>query len=106
MENEFFGSLPPLDEKGMPKHRFEVKMKVLGPEPKKDGVEKAVFVDGKKLDFKIDILRFLEAKSRGVDHMIREQKRIESEFIKAVSEAVGRRITREELKRATVEGWI
>lgn len=106
MEGDIFGSLPPLDSRGVPKHKFEVKMRVLGSDPKKDGVEKAVFVDGKKLDFKIDILRFLEAKGRGVDHMIREQKRIESEFIKAVSDAVGRRITKEELKRATIEGWI
>lgn len=81
-------------------------MKVLGSDPKKDGVEKAVFVDGKKLDFKIDVLRFLQAKSRGVDEMIREQKRIEREFINSVSEAVGRRVTREELKIATIEGWI
>lgn len=95
-----------MDDKGRPKHRFEVKIRVLGSDPKKDGVEKAVFVDGKKLDFTIDILRFLEAKSRGVDEMIREQKKIESEFIKAVSEAVGRRVTRDELKRATIEGWI
>lgn len=105
MENNVF-ELPPLDDKGFPKHKFEVKMRVLGSDPKKDGVEKAVFIDGKKLDFKIDILRFLEAKSRGIDQMIREQKRIESEFIKVVSEAIGRRVNREELKKATIEGWI
>lgn len=101
-----FGQLPPLDKNGKPKLKFEVKMRVLGSDPKKDGVEKAVFVDGKKLDFKIDVLRFLEAKSRGIDEMIREQKRIESEFIKAVSDAVGRRIRPSELKRAILEGWI
>lgn len=100
------GDLPPMDHRGRPKRKFEVKMRVLGSDPKKDGVEKAVFVDGKKLDFTIDILRFLEAKSRGVDEMIREQKKIESEFIKAVSEAVGRKINRDELKRAILEGWI
>lgn len=81
-------------------------MKRLGPDPSKDGLEKAVFVDGKKLDFKIDILRFLEAKSMGVQYMVEEQKRIEKEFTKVVSEAVGRRITKEELKRAILEGWI
>jgi hypothetical protein len=98
--------IAPTRADGSPKQRFEVKMKVLGSDPKKDGVEKAVFVDGKKLDFKIDVLRFLQAKSRGVDEMIREQKRIEREFINSVSEAVGRRVTREELKIATIEGWI
>jgi hypothetical protein len=98
--------LPPIDKNGRPKHKFEVKMRVLGSDPKKDGVEKAVFVDGKKLDFTIDILRFLEAKSRGVNEMIREQKKIESEFTKAVSDAIGRRITKDELKKAILEGWI
>lgn len=98
--------LPPLDGNGRPKHKLEVKMRVLGSDPKKDGVEKAVFVDGKKLDFSIDILRLLEAKSRGVDQMVREQKRIESAFVKAVSDAIGRKVTGKELKRAILEGWI
>ncbi len=101
-----FNQLVPLDKNGLPKHKFEVKMRVLGSDPKKDGVEKAVFIDGKKLDFKIDILKFLEAKNKGINYLIKEQKRIEKEFIKVVSDAVGRRITREELKIATIEGWI
>jgi len=98
--------LPPLDGSGRPKRRFEVKMRVLGSDPKKDGVEKAVFVDGKKLDFSIDILRLLEAKSRGVEEMMREQKRIESAFVKVVSDAIGRKVTADELKKAILEGWI
>lgn len=98
--------LPPTHKDGRPKQKFEVKMRVLGPDPKKDGVEKSVFVDGKRLDFSIDVVRFLEAKSLGVEEMIREQKRIESDFVKAVSEAIGRRITKDELKKAIMEGWI
>lgn len=101
-----FGDLPPMGRDGTPKRKFEVKMRVLGPNPRKDGVERAVFVDGKQLDFKIDVLRFLEQKFKGKEHMVREQKRIEGEFIKAVSDAVGRRISPEELKRAILEGWI
>lgn len=101
-----FNQLIPLDKRGLPKHKFEVKMRVLGPDPKKDGVEKAVFIDGKKLDFKIDIVRFLEAKTKGINYLIQEQKKIESEFIKVVSDAIGRKVTREELKIATIEGWI
>jgi hypothetical protein len=101
-----FGDLPPLGRDGLPKLKFEVKMRILGPDPKKDGIEKAVFVDGKQLDFKIDILRFLEEKFKGKDHMVREQRRIESEFLKAVSDAVGRRISSSELKKAILEGWI
>jgi hypothetical protein len=69
-------------------------------------VEKAVFVDGKKLDFSIDMIRFLDARSRGVDALLAEQKRIEKEFTKAVSDAIGRRVTRQEIKTAIAEGWI
>lgn len=98
--------IPPLDERGRFKHRFQVMMRSLGKDMQKDGVEKAVFVDGKKLDFSIDVVRFLEARSKGPKYLIEEQKRIEREFIKSVSEAVGRKVTTEEIKRATVEGWI
>lgn len=98
--------IPPSDGKGGFKQRFEVKMRPLGPDPKKDGLEKAVFVGGKKLDFAIDVVRFLEARSVGGSRLIEEQKRIERQFIKIVSEAVGRRVTALEIKKATIEGWI
>jgi len=98
--------VPPLDSKGNFKRKFEVKMRPLGPNPREDGVEKAVFIDGKKLDFKIDVLRFLEAKQKGIDFLLEEQRKIEREFIKSVSEALGRKVTTDEIKRATLEGWI
>lgn len=103
---EIYSQLPPMNEKGEPKLRFEVKMRVLGPDPKKDGVEKAVFIDGKKIDFKIDVLRFLESKSKGINSLIQEQKKIEREFIKSVSDFVRRRVTIDEIKKAIIEGWI
>lgn len=109
MEQEIpkiLSDIPPLDAKGNFKHKFEVKMRALGPNPQEDGVEKAVFIDGKKLDFKIDVLRFLEAKNKGINFLIEEQQKIEREFIKSVSDALGRRVTTEEIKRATLEGWI
>jgi len=98
--------IPPLDGKGRPKKKFRVMMRPMGPDPSKDGVEKAVFVDDKKLDFKIDVIRFLEARSKGPKYLFEEQKRIEKEFVRSVSEAVGRRVAIEDIKRATVEGWI
>jgi hypothetical protein len=103
---KMIGEIPPLDAKGNFKRKFEVKMRPLGPNPQEDGVEKAVFIDGKKLDFKIDVLRFLEAKHKGINFLVEEQKKIEREFIKSVSEALGRKVTTEEIKRATLEGWI
>lgn len=109
MEGEKFEihkEMPPLDEMGNLKRKFEVKMRPLGPNPKEDGVEKAVFIDGQKLDFKIDVLRFLEAKQKGIDFLVEEQKKIEREFVKSVSEALGRRVATEEIKKAAIEGWI
>ncbi len=98
--------VPPLDEKGRFKHRFQVMMRPLGDDIQRDGMEKAVFVDGKKLDFSIDVVRFLEARRKGPKYLMEEQRRIERAFVKSVSEAVGRRVTTEEIKRATLEGWI
>lgn len=109
MENEnprIQTDIPPFDKNGNFKHKFEVKMRPLGPKPQEDGVEKAVFIDGKKLDFKIDVLRFLEAKQKGINYLIQEQQKIEKEFIKSVSEAIGRKVTTDEIKKATIEGWI
>jgi hypothetical protein len=105
MTIDIYGSLLPLDGQGNPKHKFEVRMKNLGSHPT-DGIEKAVFLDDKKLDFKIDVIRFLEARNKGVEAMIQEQKRIEKEFVKVVSEALGRRVTKDEIKAAIAEGWI
>lgn len=98
--------LPPPDDKGGFKRSFRVMMRPLGPDPRRDGVEKAVFVDGKKIDFSIDVLRFLEARQKGPKYLIEEQKRIERQFVKAVSDALGRRVTVEEVKKASAEGWI
>jgi hypothetical protein len=104
--SKIYVDVPPLDKNGNFKHKFEVKMRALGPNPKQDGVEKAVFVDGQKLDFKIDVIQFLEAKQKGIQYLIQEQKKIEKAFVKSVSEAIGRKVTTEEIKKATIEGWI
>lgn len=87
------------------KKKFEVKMRFLGSTPE-DGVEKAVFIDNKKIDFKIDVFRFLEAKSKGPKFLFEEQKKIEKEFRRSVSDFLGRKVTIEEIKKAILEGWI
>lgn len=100
-----YSDLPPLDEKGNLKLKFEVKMRLLGQDPK-DGIEKAVFIDNKKLDFTIDVFRFLDAKFKGYNFVVEEQKKIEREFIKAVSDFLGRQVTIQDIKKAILEGWI
>lgn len=100
-----FRELPPIDKKGIPKLKFEVKMRALGSDPK-DGIEKAVFINDQMLDFKIDVFRFLDAKFKGINYVIEEQKRIEKEFVKSVSNFLGRKVTIQEIKQAILEGWI
>lgn len=92
----------PLDGHGNPKFKFEVKQRGT-PDT---GIEKAVFINGEKLDFKIDISRFLEAKKYGPHYMAQIQKEIQDNFVKSVSEAVGRKVTVDEIKEATITGWI
>lgn len=100
-----YQEIPPIDSKGKSKLKFEVKMRSLGTDPK-DGIEKAVFIDNKMLDFKIDVFRFLDAKFKGINYVIEEQKKIEKEFIRSVSEFLGRKVSMMEIKRAIIEGWI
>lgn len=105
MFNIYSDSLPPLDKNGKLKLKFEVKMRMLGSDPK-DGIEKAVFIDGKKLDFTIDVFRFLDAKFKGYNFVIEEQKKIEKEFVKCVSDFLGRSVNIQDIKKAIIEGWI
>jgi hypothetical protein len=107
MENSIniYGDLPLLDKNGKLKVKFEVKMRLLGSEPK-DGIEKAVYIDDKKLDFTIDVFRFLDSKFMGYEYVVQEQKKIEREFVKSVSEFLGRQVNIEEIKQAIIEGWI
>lgn len=100
-----YNDLPPLDKDGRPKLKFEVRMRFLGTDPK-DGVEKAVFIDNKILDFKIDVFRFLDAKTKGYNFLIQEQKKIEKEFVESVSNFLGRKISIQDIKNAILEGWI
>jgi hypothetical protein len=100
-----YKQLPPIDERGKPKLKFDVKMRALGSDPK-DGIEKAVFIDDQILDFKIDVFRFLEAKFKGMNYVIEEQKKIEREFVKSVSNFLGRKVSIQEIKKAIIEGWI
>jgi hypothetical protein len=107
-ENEIIRAeklIPPLDNDGKPKLKFDVKMRYLGSEPK-DGIEKAIFIDNKILDFRIDVFKFLDSKFKGYNFLVQEQKRIEKEFTRSVSSFLGRKITIEDIKKAILEGWI
>lgn len=93
---------PPLDAKGNPKKRFEVKMRM---HPGGE-IEKAIFIDGEKLDWSIDITSFQEACRMGLQYKLAVQKDIAQHFINSCSEVVGRHLTIEDIKTAIKTGWL
>lgn len=92
----------PLDDKGVPMKRFEVKMR----KGKNDVVEKAIFIDGEVLDWSVDISSLMEARAMGPEFFKAAQKDIEKHFTDAVGEVVGRYVTADDIKQATIDGWI
>jgi hypothetical protein len=89
----------PTDEN---KKRFEVKMRVTP----QYGIEKAIFIGGEMLDWKIDINSFLEAKKMGIQYRNAVQRDIEKHFVDSVSDFLGRHVTFDDIKNAIKTGWI
>ena len=82
--------------------RFEVKTRVA----KGGGLENAIFIGGELLDWTIDLKSLMEAYKLG-PHFVREvQKDIEKHFSESVSDFIGRKVTTEDIQRATKLGWI
>jgi hypothetical protein len=93
---------PPLDAKGDPKLKFEVKIR-----PGKNGViEKAIFIGDELLDWSVDVTSLLDAARMGPAYYRAAQKDIEKHFVESVSEFVGRKLTPEDIKQAIDSGWI
>lgn len=88
--------------KEIEKKRFEVKFY-----QHPDGYqEKDVFIDGKKMDYSIDISSYREASKMGLMYKHAVQKDIEKHFTECVSEVLGRRVTLNDIKEAIKTGWI
>lgn len=84
------------------KKRFEVMCRKLD-----DGtLEKAIFIDGEKLDYSIDITAYMDACRMGPAMKLAVQRDIERHFTESVSEVVGRKLTIEDIKKALKNGWI
>ncbi len=92
----------PLHKDGNPMLRFEVKIR----KREDDTIEKAIFIDEELLDWAIDISSLMEAKRMGPQFFKEAQKDIEKHFIESVSDTIGRKVTVQEIKKATVTGWI
>ena len=85
------------------KKTFEVKMReVKGG----GGIEKAIFIDGQLLDWRVDIQSLMEAMKMGPQYYKGVQRDIEKHFVESVSDFVGRKVTAEEIKKAIKDGYI
>ncbi len=93
---------PPLGPNGKPMNRFEVRMR------RHPGgeVEKAIFINGEKLDWTIDVSAYMEACKMGPHFKKAVQDDIAKHFVDSVSEVVGRHVTVDDIKKATIVGWI
>lgn len=82
--------------------RFEVRTR-----PKKGGgLENAVFIGGELLDWSVDLNSLMEAAKMGPQYLIEVQRDIEKHFVNSVSDFLGRKVSVEEIKKATKTGWI
>ena len=84
------------------KIKFEVKMR----KGNNDALEKAIFIDDELLDWSVDISSLVEAMKMGPKFYKSVQRDIEKHFTESVSEVVGRKVDAEEIKKATIMGWI
>jgi hypothetical protein len=92
----------PLLPNGEPKVSFEVKMR----KDSSNGIQKAVFIDGEKLDWEIDAQSLIEARKMGPKFFKIIQKDIEKHYVDSVSEFLGRKVSAEDIKEAIKTGWI
>jgi len=82
--------------------RFEVKMR----NDPSMGIQKAVFIDGEKLDWEVDAQSLMEAMRMGPKFFKVVQRDIERHYVESVSEFIGRQVTATDIKKAIKTGWI
>jgi hypothetical protein len=92
----------PLRTDGTPKVQFEVMMRPAG----NGAIENAVFIDGEKLDWSIDMSSLMEARFMGPKFFRAVQDDVVKHYVKSVSDFLGRHITMEEINSAIKTGWI
>ena len=101
-EEEQSSDPAPLLPDGSPKKRFEVMMR----KGKGGNIEKAIFIDGELLDWAVDMNSLAEAMQMGPKIFRAAQLDIERHFTESVSEVLGRKVTKDDIKLAVKTGWI
>ncbi len=74
-------------------------------------LEKAIFIDGELLDWSVDVSSMMDARKMSRDmkspYIWREvQRDIAKHFLEAVCDTLGRQVTEEDIKKASLTGWI
>ena len=70
------------------------------------GIQKAVFIDGEKLDWEVDAQSLMEARRMGPKFFKAVQRDIERHYVESVSEFIGRKVTAQDIKEAIRTGWL
>ncbi len=83
------------------KKKFEIKFQKVNGK-----VAKAVFIDDVMLDYSVDVEALRKVSELGVEYKKAALLDIENHFTECVSEVVGRKVTKEEIHKAFLTGWI
>ena len=94
------------EENLTPEERGMKKFQVMVRPAKGGGIEKAIFIDGQMLDWQVDLMSYAESMKMGPEYVVEVQKSIAKHFIEAVSDTLGRKVTIDDIKKATETGWI
>lgn len=101
MDN-IINSEPPLNERGEKMVRFETRLRA----GKNGVIEQAIFIGGEHLDWSVDVSSLLEARKMGPAYFRVVQQDIERHFVESVSDFIGRKVSVDEVRKATKSGWI
>jgi hypothetical protein len=82
--------------------KFEVKYRM----HENGTIEKAIFIDGEKLDYSIDVDAYRKLCAMGPEYQAVAEKDIERHFIESISEFIGKNLTAEDIANAIKTGWI
>jgi hypothetical protein len=69
-------------------------------------IERQIYIGGEMLDWSVDITSFQEAQRMGPMYQRAIKEDIAKHFTQSVSELLGRKVSMEEILKATKTGWI
>ena len=65
-----------------------------------------LFIDDKLFPYEIDQASLMRAKQMGPSYFAIAQKEIMTHFVESLGDFLGRKVTMDEVQKATKEGWI